>query len=267
MRLRFLRSLWKQREVLWRLSEREVLGRYRGSMLGLAWSFIQPLSMLAVYTFIFTTVFQARWGINAEGGSLAFAINLFAGLIVFNLLAECLSKAPTLILANPNYVKKVIFPLETLAFVNVAGATFHAGASLVVLFIFELIAFRRLPITLVWLPLVWAPLLLGSLAATWVLSALGVYLRDIGQVIGVVVSMLMFLSPIFYPISALPPRWQAVLSFSPLTHIIEQTRRVLVAGTPPSAGYLVLGTLLSLLAAEIAFRAFEKSRKGFADVL
>ncbi|MFN9057646.1 MAG: ABC transporter permease, partial [Cyanobacteriota bacterium] len=211
MRLRFLRSLWKQREVLWRLSEREVLGRYRGSMLGLAWSFIQPLSMLAVYTFVFSTVFQARWGTNPQGGSLGFAINLFAGLIVFNLLAECLSKAPTLILANPNYVKKVIFPLETLAFVNVAGATFHAGASLVVLFIFELIAFRRLPITLVWLPLVWVPLLLGCLAATWVLSALGVYLRDIGQVIGVVVSMLMFLSPIFYPISALPPRWQDVL--------------------------------------------------------
>lgn len=267
MQLRFIRSLWKQQDVLLRLSEREVLGRYKGSMLGLTWSFIQPLLMLAVYTFVFSTVFKARWGVSQQGGSLGFAINLFAGLIVFNLLAECLSKAPGLILANPNYVKKVIFPLETLAFVNVAGATFHAGVSLIVLFLFQLIAFGKLSLTLFWLPLVWIPLLLGCLAASWLLSALGVYLRDIGQIIGVAVSMLMFMSPIFYPISALPPGWQKALGLSPLTHVIEQTRRVLVEGELPSVKYLIAGTALSIAAAELSFRAFQKSRKGFADVL
>lgn len=267
MKLRFMQNLWKQREILWRLSEREVLGRYRGSMLGLAWSFFQPLAMLAIYTFVFSKVFKAKWGTIDHGGSLGFAINLFAGLIVFNLTAECLTKAPTLILTNPNYVKKVIFPLETLTFVNLAGAAFHAGASLLVLFLFQLIAFGSIPLTVLWLPLVWIPLLLGCLAATWILSALGVYLRDIGQVIGVAVSMLMFLSPIFYPISALPERWQPWLYLSPLTHVIEQTRRVLVEGTAPTASYLLIGSILSIGAAELAFRGFQRARKGFADVL
>lgn len=267
MKLRFVQNLWKQREILWKLSEREVLGRYKGSVFGLAWSFFQPLAMLAIYTFVFSKVFKARWGTMDHGGSLGFAINLFAGLIVFNLLAECVNKAPTLILNNPNYVKKVVFPLEALTFVNLAGATFHAGASLLVLFLFQLIAFGSLPLTVLWLPLVWIPLLLGCLAATWVLSALGVYLRDIGQVIGVAVSMLMFLSPIFYPISALPEGWRNWLYLSPLTHVIEQTRRVLIEGNPPTVKYVLIGTMLSVGAAELAFRCFQKARKGFADVL
>lgn len=268
MKLRFMKSLWGQRELLYTLSEREILGRYRGSIFGVAWSFFQPLAMLAVYTFVFSTVFKARWGTGDEnGGSLGFAINLFAGLIVFNLVAECLTKAPMLVLAVPNYVKKVIFPLETLAGVNLAGATFHGGASLIVLFVFELIAFRRIPLTSLWLPLVWLPLLLGCLAVTWIVSALGVYLRDIGQIIGVAVSMLMFLSPIFYPASALPSQWKRVLQLSPLTHVIEQTRRVLVEGHPPSPLYIILGTLLTIIASELCFRFFQKARKGFADVM
>jgi lipopolysaccharide transport system permease protein len=233
----------------------------------MAWSFLTPFAMLSVYTFVFSQVFRSRWGGLEQAGPLGFAVNLFAGLIVFNLFAECINRAPGLVLANPNYVKKVIFPLEILAGVAVGGAGFHALTSLAVLVIFELLAFHALPITFLWLPLVWLPLMLGCLALTWLLAALGVFLRDIGQLVGVAVSMLMFLSPIFFPVSALPLRWQPLLAINPLAQVIEQTRQVVVAGNPPGAGYLIGGTLLAALACEMSYRSFQKAKRAFADVM
>jgi lipopolysaccharide transport system permease protein len=271
--LRFPRALWRQRELWWQLSRREVQGRYRGSMLGWGWSFITPLLMLAVYTFVFSQVFQARWGDLQESGPLVFAINLFAGLIVFNVFSEIASQSPTLILTNANLVTKVIFPLEVLPAVSVAAALFHALTSLVVLVGFQLVngllagSGLGLPATLLWLPLVWLPLLSGCLALGWLLAALGVYLRDLGQVIGVAVNLLMFLSAVFYPLSALPERWQPLLQLNPLVLVIEQTRRVAVAGEMPSLAYLGWGSVLGLVVCELGFRAFQKARRGFADVL
>jgi lipopolysaccharide transport system permease protein len=276
--LRFPAALWRQRELWRQLSQREVQGRYRGSMLGWGWSLITPLMTLAVYTFVFSQVFQARWGDLQQSGPLVFAINLFAGLIVFNLFSETASQAPGLMLANVNLVTKVIFPLEILPAVTVAVALFHALTSLVVLVGFQLLndllsapvdglVSLPIPITLLWLPLVWLPMISGCLALSWLLSALGVYLRDLGQVIGVVVNLLMFLSAVFYPLSALPPQWQPLLQLNPIVLVIEQTRRVAVSGQPPSLGYLAWGALLGLLACEIAFRSFQKARRGFADVL
>jgi lipopolysaccharide transport system permease protein len=267
MRLRFTLALWKHRELWWRLTEREVLGRYRGSVLGIGWSFITPLAMLGVYTFVFSQVFKARWGGLEQEGPLAFAVNLFAGLIVFNLFSECVNRAPGLIVANPNYVKKVVFPLEILGSVAVGSAAFHALTSLLILLLFELIAFQRLPITLLWLPLVWMPLILGSLACAWVLSAAGVFLRDIGQLISVGLNILMFLSPIFFPLSALPPRWQPILQLNPLAQVIEQTRRTAVQGLNPDFGLLFLATLIGIAVCELCFRGFQKSKGAFADVL
>jgi lipopolysaccharide transport system permease protein len=265
--LTFPRSLWKNRELWWRLTEREVLGRYRGSLLGIGWSFITPLAMLAVYTFVFSQVFKARWGGLEQAGPLGFAVNLFAGLIVFNLFSECVSRAPGLVVANPNYVKKVVFPIEVLGSVAVGNAGFHALTSLVILLVFELIACQQLPITLLWLPFIWLPLILGSLACTWLLSAAGVFLRDINQLVGVGLNMLMFLSPIFFPLSALPTKWQPLLQLNPLAQVIEQTRRAAVQGGNPSLGYIVFGTLLTLTACELSYRTFQKSRTAFADVL
>lgn len=268
MNLRFPGALWQHRELWWRLTEREVLGRYRGSLLGVSWSFLNPLAMLGVYTFIFSQVFNARWGSTANsGGPVAFAINLFAGLIVFNVFAECANKAPTTILLFPNYVKKVIFPLEILAAVAVGSALFHALTSLLVLAIFELIGFHHIPLQALWLPLVWLPLVLGCLAMNWILGALGVFLRDLGQIISVGVSMLMFLSPIFFPISALPKRWQPLLALNPLAGIIEQTRLVVVSGKNPDPIYLAGAILLSIFACELSFRGFQKAKRAFADVL
>jgi lipopolysaccharide transport system permease protein len=267
MKLQFHTALWRHRELWWRLTEREVLAKYQGSMLGVAWSFINPLAMLAVYTFVFSQVFQARWGTLEDEGPLGFAINLFAGLIVFNLFAECVNRAPGLVLANPNYVKKVVFPLEMLGAVAVGSAVVQALTSLVVLIVFEMITLQRIPITFLYLPIVWTPLILGCLAVTWVLAALGVFLRDINQITSVIVSMLMFLSPIFYPVSALPKLWQPILSGNPLAQAIEQTRAVTISGTPPDRSYVLIGTLLSVIACELAFRLFQKGKRAFADVI
>ena len=265
--MHFIRSLLQNRELWWRLSEREIAGRYRGSILGWGWSLLTPLLMLGVYTFVFSTVFKARWGDLEQAGSLGFAINLFAGLITFNIFAESASQAPTLILGNANYVTKVIFPLETLSAVSVTAALFHACTSTVILLAFELIAIHQVPLTVLWLPFVWLPYVLGCLAMSWCISALGVFLRDLGQVIGVMVSMLMFMSAVFYPLSALPESLQTVLALNPLVLVIEQSRRVLVQGMPPSTTYLLLGSGLMLGLCELSFRLFKKAQRGFADVL
>jgi lipopolysaccharide transport system permease protein len=276
--LRFPQALWRQRELWWQLSQREVQGRYRGSMLGWGWSLITPLLMLAVYTFVFSQIFRARWGDLQQSGPLVFAINLFAGLIVFNLFAETAIQGPGLILSNANLVTKVIFPLEILPAVTVAAALFHALTSLVVLVGFQVtngligtgaasaIGLGIHP-TMLWLPLVWLPLVSGCLALGWLLAALGVFLRDLGQVIGVFVNLLMFLSAVFYPLSSLPPQWQPLLQLNPLVLVIEQTRRVAVNGQLPSLSYLLWGGLIGLLACELSFRSFQKARRGFADVL
>lgn len=267
MRLRFVESLLRHRTLWWRLTQREVVGRYRGSALGLGWAFITPLLMLAVYTLVFSQVFKARWGGLEEAGPMAFAVNLFAGLIVFNLFTECASRAPDLVIQNPNYVKKVIFPLELLAAVAVGSACVHLLASLTILILAELIAFHHLPASILWVPFVWLPLLLLSLASCWVLSAAGVFFRDLGQLVRIALNMLMFLSPIFFPLSALPAKWKPFIAINPLAAMIEQTRHVIVQGTPPSLIYLLLGTLATTLACELSFRAFDRARRSFADVI
>jgi lipopolysaccharide transport system permease protein len=265
--VRFPGTIWRHRELIWRLSEREIQGRYRGSVLGLGWSFVQPLTMLAVYTLVFSQVFKSRWGTGVDAGPLAFAVNLFAGLIVFNLFSECVNRAPGLVLANPNYVKKVVFPLEILAPVALGTAVFHAITSVLVLVIFEIAAYGRIPLSFLWLPIVWAPFLLGTLAITWLMSAIGVFLRDIGQLVGVAISMLMFLSPIFFPMSALPARWLPILQINPLAQIIEETRAVTILGKAPSMMYVVLGITIGIAACEGCYRAFQKAKPAFADVI
>ena len=263
----FLRNLIQHRTLVWRLTQREVVGRYRGSVLGWSWSLINPLLMLGVYTFVFSTVFKARWPDLQQAGSLGFAINIFAGLIVFGFFSECVSRAPTLILSQPSYVTKVVFPLEVLSGAAVGTAAFHACTSLLVLGGFSLIATGGIKFTALWLPLVWLPLTLGCLALCWLLSALGVYIRDLPQLVGVGLNILMFLSAVFYPISALPTRWQPVLMANPLVLVIEQTRQVLVRGDQPSMSYLLLGTAGTLVSCELCLRVFQKARKGFADVI
>ena len=263
----FATAIWRNRELLWRLTERTVANRYKGSILGFGWSLLQPLMMLTVYTFVFSTIFKSRWSGLEEAGSLGYAVNLFAGLIVFNLFAECIGAAPGQVLANKNYVTKVIFPLELLSVSCLGAAIFQAITSVAILVLFELIAFQQFHLTMIWLPLVWLPLLLGCLAISWILSALGVYLRDLEQLIPMLLSVMMFLSAVFYPLKSLPTALQPIMQLNPLAVAIEQTRRVAVEGLSPSKSYVVSGTAFGLMGCELAFRGFNRARRGFADVL
>jgi homopolymeric O-antigen transport system permease protein len=222
--------------------------------------------MLVVYTFVFSVVFKARWGVGGED-KVNFAIILFVGLIVYGLFAECINRAPSLILSNANYVKRVVFPLEILPSVATGSALFHAGVSLTVLLAAQLLINQRLPWTVVVFPIILLPLLLVTMGASWLLSALGVYVRDIGQTTAILTTILMFLSPLFYPLSALPAEYQAWLHLNPLTFFIEESRNVLIFGKTPSWVGLGMALAASMLVSAGGFWWFQKTRKGFADVL
>ena len=250
--------------------KREVIGRYRGSFLGLLWAFVNPILMLAIYTFVFGVVFKVR--LDSQSTELyddkfAFALLLFTGLILFNLFSECLSRSPGLVLANVNYVKKVIFPLEILPLVSLGSALFHAGISFLVLFTFLLVIDHSIHWTLIFLPIILLPLLLLILGLSWMLASIGVYVRDIGQFIGLILTMLLFMSPIFYPASALPESVRDYLFLNPLTFVIEQARAVTLYGQLPDWSGLVIYYMLASIVAWAGLMWFMKTRKGFADVL
>ena len=259
-------SLWRNRTLVVMLARRDALGRYRGSALGIAWSFFQPLLMLTVYTFVFSGVFKARWT-GGVGSTTEYSLVLFAGLLLFTLFAECLNRAPSLILSNVNYVKKVAFPLEILPWVVFAAALFHMAITLCVWLLFYVVLFGAPPATAILLPILLIPLALTIMGLTWFLAALGVYLRDVGQIVGIATSALIFLSPIFYPLSALPERIRPLLYLNPLTTAVEQIRDVLMWGKLPDWSDFGVFLACGALVACMGFAFFQKTRKGFADVL
>jgi lipopolysaccharide transport system permease protein len=262
-----LRSLWLNRRLIWQMSKREVVSRYRGSVMGLLWSFFHPIFMLIIYTFVFSVVFQAKWGQGQTESRSEFAIILFAGLIVFNLFSEVINRAHGLILSQVSYVKKVVFPLEILPVVALGSALFHTIVSTIVLLFFNIILNQTLPFTVLFFPLVLLPLLMLVLGCGWILASLGVFLRDVGQTVGILTTALLFVSPIFFPISALPESLHVYLFLNPLAFIIEEARSVLIWGQWPDWSGLSLCLLVNSLVAWGGFVWFQKTRKGFADVL
>lgn len=260
-------GLWRNRQLVWQMSRREVVGRYRGSVMGLAWSFFNPVFMLAVYTFVFSVVFKARWGIGGEESKTQFAVVLFVGMIVSGLFAEVLNRAPGLILGNVNYVKKVVFPLEILPVVSMGAALFHSLVSLLVLLIAFAIFNGYLHWTAIFAPLVLLPLVVLTVGLAWILASLGAFLRDVGQTIGIVTMVMMFLAPVFYPVTAVPEKFRPWLMANPLTFIIEQAREVLIWGHLPNWIGLGIYTLIAAAVAWAGYAWFQKTRKGFADVL
>jgi lipopolysaccharide transport system permease protein len=262
------KSLWRNRQLVSELTRREVVGRYKGSVMGLLWSFLNPVVMLTVYTFFFSVVFKARWNpaqAEPEGRGM-FAVLLFAGLIAHGLFAEVLNRAPQLFLSNVNYVKKVVFPLEVLPVVLLGTALFHAGVSVLVL-LAALGFVQGVPWTAAFLPLIFLPLLLFTLGFALVLSSLGVFLRDVGQTVGIFTTILLFLSPVFFPVDALPRDLQPWMLANPLTFIIEQVREVAIWGRAPDWLGLFTYTAVAVSVAWLGFYWFQKTRKGFADVL
>ncbi|PZQ00937.1 MAG: ABC transporter permease [Variovorax paradoxus] len=260
-------SFWRNRQLIMQLTKREAIGRYRGSVMGLAWSFLNPLLMLVVYTFVFSVVFKARWGLGDSESKTDFALLLFAGMIVHSLFAECVNRAPLLILGNANYVKKVVFPLEIIPWTALGAALFHAAISLAVLLLAQLVLRQTLPWTALLLPIVLLPMVLGVMGLSWLLAALGVYLRDVGQFVSIFTTITMFMSGVFFPPHSLPPQYQFWVRLNPLTVVIEQARDVLIFGRLPDFSIWLLLLLLGSVMAWLGFSWFQKTRKGFADVI
>ena len=264
--LELVKSLLQHRNLIVQMTKREVIGRYRGSMLGLAWSFFNPLIMLAVYTLVFSTVFQAKWDVGSDSKT-EFALVLFIGMIAHGVLAEILTTTPGLMLRNTSYVKKVVFPLEILPWVVMGSTLFHALISILVWSMFYFVVNLTFHWTVIFLPLILLPLVLFSMGVAWILASLGVYIRDIGQMMGVLATILLFLSPIFYPASRLPEPYRTIIYINPLTFIIEQARDVLMWGNMPNWHGLAIAMVVSMAVAWLGFFWFQKTRQGFADVL
>ncbi len=265
--LALARNLWQHRYLILQFTRREIEGRYRGSFLGLFWSLAQPLFMLLVYTVVFGLVFRARWP-QARTDSLAeFALIAFCGLTAFGLFSECVGRAPGLIVGVPNYVKKVVFPLEVLPVTVLGAALFHMLVSLAVIVIAQLAIARFIPWTIVLLPVAALPAVFLCLGAMWFLASLGVFVRDIGQAIGILVQALFFLTPIFYSLEMIPEPVRTLIRFNPMAPVTENFRRVILWGQLPSHPGTVLWMLATAAFMLLGYAWFMQTKKAFADVL
>ncbi|MDW2876417.1 MULTISPECIES: ABC transporter permease [Bacillaceae] len=262
-----IKNLTQNLNLINQFIKREIFIRYKGSFLGIMWSFITPILMLAIYTFVFSVVFKARWGINQDTSKIEFALLLFAGLLIFNVFSEVVTRSPTLVTSNANLVKKVVFPLEILPIVALGSSLFHAIISLIILLLAVYIFLGQVYWTIVLFPLVILPICLISLGFGWLISSLGVYIRDINQIVNVGVPALMFLSPIFYPISSIPTNLQFLFFLNPISYTVEDMRRIFIWGLLPRWEWLIFGNIIGILIAAIGFLWFKKTRSGFADVL
>ena len=258
---------WRHRALIRILAWREVSGRYRGSVLGSFWSLLTPLLMVGVYTLVFGVIAPIRWPGAEDQGIGMFALRLLAGILVHGLLGETLSRAPTLVTAQPNYVTKVVFPLETLAWVNLLTGLFHTAMALAVLVLLNGILGTGFAWTLLALPVILLPYALMLMGLIWLIAAFGVYLRDLTQLIGPLVMITMFLGPVFYPRSAMPEAAQPWLVLNPITVPVEQARRVVFESQWPQWEIVAQYALVALAVYLFGLWVFAKLKKGFADVL
>lgn len=254
------------RSLTLQMTRRDVLGRYREASFGLLWSLFSPFLMLLIYTLAFGYILKSRWP-GTSGNIADFSMLLFVGLIVHGFFAECLNRAPGLIVGNPNLVKRIVFPLQILPWMVVLSGLFHAVANSIVFMLLNLAMRGEIVPTLPLLPLVLLPLALASLGVGWLLSSLSVFLRDIAQITGVLATALLFLSSAIVPVSTLPPEYQLAFYLNPLTFIIDQAREVAFWGRMPNWTGLGLYSVGALLFAYFGYAVFQKTRQGFADVI
>jgi lipopolysaccharide transport system permease protein len=259
------RSLWRARDLIFQLTERDTRSRYRGSAMGMFWSAVHPLLMLTVYTVFFSEIFPGKW--TATGSRGEFALVLFIGLLLHGFVAECLVRAPGLVVEQPNLVKKIVFPLDVLPVVAIGTAMFHLLIGLAIWFVFHLAIAGLPPVTALWLPVVLAPLVVLTLGVCWFVAAMGVYVRDIRHVMPVIAAVLLFASPVFYPVSAVKPPYDVIVAASPLTIPIEQARAVLLSGSAPRWDAMATFAAAAFVVAWLGGAWFRATRKGFADVL
>jgi lipopolysaccharide transport system permease protein len=278
---RMVAQIVRDRSLIWQFAQRDIAARHRGSWLGILWVLLHPLVMLAVYTFVFAIIWEARWSETGAGGAAGpltgtlaekatFAITLFCGLVVYEVFSVSVSNAPTLVVHNPNYVKKVIFPLEVLPLAQVLAALVLSAVGIGVLLVANL-ALRHTVSATIWaVPLVLVPLVLLAAGLTMLASSLGVFLRDLRVIVTVLVQILFFMTPILYPAEKLAklPAWlQSLLSFNPLAPIFESARATLVFGAMPDFAGLAYAAAVGCVAFVIGYAVFTKAKRGFADVL
>jgi len=260
-----IESIWNHRRLIKASVQREIVGRYRGSILGGAWSILLPVFMLAVYTFVFSDIFKARWG--THDSKTDFALILYSGLIVFNIFSDCVGRSVGVIVSNINFVKKVVFPLEILPIVVLLTAVYHALLSWLVWLIAYVVVIGWPSWGILGFPLVFMPFCIFLSGIAWFLAALGVYVRDVAQFMPVAISVTLFLSPVFYSIEAVPEKYRNFIYLNPLAIFIEQTRNVLFFADFPATGNMLMLWGLAISSAIFGFLFFQKTRRGFADVL
>ncbi len=260
------RPLTQNLNLVLQLTKRGILGRYRGSVLGMAWSLLTPLLMLVVYTVVFSVVFQAKWD-HPGAQNANFGVILFSGMIVHALFSEPMVLSAQAVIQNAQYVKKVVFPLPVLGWVTVLVASFQALLSFIILLIFMLFSGMSLHLSLLWTPIVMLPLCILALGVSWLLSSTTVYIRDLGQLVGIAATVLLFISPVFYPVERLPDLWQKLIYLNPISFIVDQVRQVAIYGGTPDWQGLGLYALIALAIAWLGLIWFQKLRPGFADVL
>lgn len=260
--LSFLRN-WN---LVFQLTKRNIEARFKGAALGFLWSFFTPILMLVVYTFVFGVILDIRW-INQEGGNLEFATILFSGLIVHTYFSDCIQASTELIVSNRQYVKKVVFPLESLPWVAVFTALFQLTISILVLIFYLLLVQQSLSWTILLLPIIIFPLMIMALGFSWLISAVTVYVRDLRQIIGPLTLILLFVSPIFYPASSLPSNFRFLIYMNPISWVVDESRNLILWGTLPNFGGVLIYYGVSLVMAWFGLLCFQKLRSGFSDVI
>lgn len=259
-------TLIRNRSLIYELTRREINSKYKNNSLGILWLLILPLIMISIYTFVFSIIFEARWG-QDDSNKLDFALLLFIGLVIYNIFADCLVRSPQIIINHQNFVKKVIFPLEILPVVLVLSTLFNACVSICIWILFYALSNGWLPATIIYFPLIFFPIFFINIGISMILSAIGVYLRDIQHIMGVFVTILMFLSPIFYPMEAVPSYLHRYLNINPLSQLIEQCRNIMFFGIQPTFSTVVVLWLFGFIILLFGLWVFQKLRSGFADVI
>lgn len=265
--LAMARGIWKHRALLLQFAQRELAARYKGQQLGLLWAVLTPLMMLGIYTFAFAVVFKTYWRAPDEPKG-EFALAVFGSLLVFSVFRECVLRAPGAVIGNRNFVKRVVFPLEILAPADVLVALANMAIGLLVWLVGWVVLTRSLPhphVALV--PLLMTPVVLATLGVSWILSSLGAFLRDIANMVELGVTVLFFLTPIFYSLDRVPAPVRPILAANPLAATVEEIRRVMMLGVWPDWQWLGLCLAVSAATALLGYAFFMKSKRAFADVV
>lgn len=261
-----IRTIRNNRYLLWQLTKKDIEQRYKGSVLGMLWTIIVPVLMLVIYTFVFSEIFQAKWNVDTSD-KYEFALVLFCGLTAFNMVSEVMNRSSNLIACNVNYVKKVIFPLELLPVMITLSALFNCVISYIILIMAKIFLYHNISPTLYQGIIVFIPLVLLSVGIGYMLSAISVYLKDIGNVISVLVMVLMYMSPVFFPLTSVPEKYRGICMVNPMTYIIENFRNIMLYGENVDVGFWGMSVVIALIIDIVGYMIFSRTKEGFADVL